>query len=345
MKFIDEAILEVIAGHGGKGCVSFRREKYVPRGGPDGGNGGRGGHVILTATHNMSTLMDFRYKKELAAEVGHKGMGGQCEGRCGMDLVVPVPVGTVVYDNETNEIMIDFTIDGQQGIIAKGGRGGKGNAFFVTSTRQTPRFAQAGEEGEKKTVRLELKLLADVGLIGCPNAGKSTFLSVVSKARPKIADYPFTTVEPCLGVVQYGDCSPFVVADLPGLIEGAHEGRGMGDRFLKHAERTRIMLHMISVSPEEETTPLERYAVIKKEVASYYRAREQAATGLGTETTAACPREIVVFSKIDLIDAATLAEFVRDFTRTTRSEVVPVSSATGKNVAVLLKMIGQALNR
>jgi len=270
MKFIDEAILKIHAGHGGKGCVSFRREKYIPRGGPDGGNGGRGADVIFEATTNMSTLMDFRYKKILKAAAGQSGMGSGCDGKAGDDLVVPVPVGTVIYNQEQNSIVADFVKDGQREIIAKGGRGGRGNAFFVTATQQAPKFAQEGEEGGEINIRLELKLLADVGLIGLPNAGKSTFISAVSSARPKIADYPFTTLEPCLGVVKYKDAIPFVIADLPGLIEGAHAGKGMGDRFLKHAERTRVILHLVSLSPEELEEPLQRFEVIEKEVAAYF---------------------------------------------------------------------------
>jgi len=337
MKFIDEAKIKIHAGHGGKGCVSFRREKYIPRGGPDGGNGGKGADVVFEATTNMSTLMDFRYKKILKAAAGQSGMGSGCDGKAGDDLVIPVPVGTVIYKQEQNSIVADFVKDGQREIIAKGGRGGRGNAFFVSATRQAPKFAQEGEEGDELNIRLELKLLADVGLIGLPNAGKSTFISAVSQARPKIADYPFTTLEPCLGVVKYKDANPFVIADLPGLIEGAHEGKGMGDRFLKHAERTRVILHMVSVSPEEVEEPLQRFEVIEREVAAYF---EQ-----GGRKKADGRRKIVLLTKVDLVDEGTLQEIMAEFEKVVDGQIIPISSVTGKNVDRLLGEMVQTLDK
>ena len=248
MKFIDEVTITVLAGKGGSGCVSFRREKYVPRGGPDGGDGGEGGSVIFEASERKHSLLDFRYRNLFRAETGRNGSGQNKHGRGGEDLVVETPVGTALKDPATGEIFADLTEAGTKKVAAKGGRGGKGNAHFVSSTHRTPRFAQEGQPGEERELRLELKLIADVGLVGLPNAGKSTLISVISAARPKIADYPFTTLTPNLGVVQYDDAPPFVIADVPGLIEGAHHGAGLGVRFLKHIERTRVLVHVIDVS-------------------------------------------------------------------------------------------------
>lgn len=324
MRFIDEAIIEVTAGHGGAGAISFRREIFIPRGGPDGGPGGRGGSVIFQATHNMSTLLDFRYRTHIKAEEGQNGMPAQCDGKAGEDLIVPVPVGTVVYDVETGEVIVDFVSDGQTHVVAKGGRGGKGNMFFVTSTRQAPKFAQPGEEGEHRTVRLELKLLADVGLIGLPNAGKSTFLSVVSDARPKIADYPFTTLTPGLGVVKHKNAQPFVVADLPGLIEGAHEGKGMGDKFLKHAERTRLILHLVSLSPDEVEEPWQRYEVIENEMKKYFSAEK--------------PR-LILLTKTDLVDGGFVKVVQQEFIERTKVPVLPISSVAHQGIDQVLEAV------
>ena len=342
MKFIDQAIIEIQAGHGGPGCVSFRREKYVPRGGPDGGNGGRGGNVIFEATDNMSTLLDFRYKKSVEAPKGQNGQGSQCDGRSGVDNVVPVPTGTVVYDDQTGEVLFDFCESGQRQVLAKGGRGGKGNAFFTTSTHQAPKFAQDGEEGEQKRVRLELKLLADVGLIGSPNAGKSTFLSVVSQARPKVAGYPFTTLQPCLGMVKYKDADPFVVSDLPGLIEGAHEGKGMGDQFLRHAERTRVLLHMISLSPLEVEEPFERYLKIENEVNGYFTSRKGHVNPKGTSKGDE-RKKIVILTQTDLVSDDELQEVESLFKNETGLPVISISSVTQKNVNRVLEQIIQEL--
>jgi len=245
VRFIDEAKIKVSAGHGGPGCVSFRREKFIPRGGPDGGDGGRGGSVTFVSSIQLGTLQDFRFKRSYQAENGLHGSGKNKTGRDGEDIEILIPVGTVVKDQETDEVLFDFSEDGQRWIAAKGGRGGKGNTHFVTSVFQAPKFAQPGEEGETLSLHLELKLLADVSLIGYPNAGKSTLISRMSAAHPKIADYPFTTLTPNLGVVKVADYKSFVVADIPGLIEGAHKGAGLGHRFLKHIERTKINVHLL----------------------------------------------------------------------------------------------------
>jgi len=251
--FIDEVKITVKAGDGGAGCVAFRREKFVPKGGPSGGDGGRGGGVILLANPHVNTLLAYRYKREFEAERGRGGEGSNKSGAAGADRVLEVPVGTVVYDRETEEELWDLKEAGQRIVIAKGGQGGRGNQHYATPSRQTPRRAQPGTPGEERSLRLELKLLADAGLVGFPNAGKSTLISRLSAAHPKIADYPFTTLEPCLGVVQGDDNDSFVLADIPGLIEGAHEGKGLGMRFLRHIERTRLLVHLVDVTdPERE---------------------------------------------------------------------------------------------
>ena len=255
--FIDEVRIRVKAGDGGNGILAFRREKFVPRGGPSGGDGGRGGDVVLYASKDYNTLLHFRFNPEHTAQRGRHGEGSNRTGRHdGTGIEVPVPVGTIVYDDETGEVLHDFTEDGERFVVAKGGRGGRGNQHFATSTHQTPTEHEAGKPGEEKTLRLELKLLADVGLLGFPNAGKSTLISRISAARPKIADYPFTTLVPNLGVVSAGDNRSFVVADIPGLIEGAHEGAGLGIQFLRHVERTRLLVHLVDVS--EDTGAIRR---------------------------------------------------------------------------------------
>ena len=257
MQFVDYTKIYVKAGDGGRGCVAFRREKYVPRGGPSGGDGGRGGHIIFKASRELNTLLDLRYQREYRAKRGQHGMGKKMHGRDGEDRIIPVPVGTVIKDADTEEVLADLDSEGVETIIAKAGRGGQGNAHFATPTRQAPKFAQPGEEGEEKNLIIELKLLADVGLIGLPNAGKSTLISVISSARPKIADYPFTTLTPNLGVVKLKDFRSFVVADIPGLIEGAHKGAGLGFQFLRHVERTSLLLHLVDASDMPETDPVE----------------------------------------------------------------------------------------
>jgi GTP-binding protein len=267
--FIDEARILVKAGDGGNGCLAFRREKFVPRGGPSGGDGGRGGDVVLVSTVHQNTLLQFRFNPEHKAERGRHGEGSQRTGAEGRSLDVQVPVGTVVYDESTGERLYDFTQPGERFTVARGGKGGKGNARFATSTHQAPTEHEPGRPGDEKHLRLELKLLADVGLVGFPNAGKSTLISRISAARPKIADYPFTTLEPNLGVVQFDDFRSFVVADIPGLIEGAHLGHGLGVQFLRHIERTRLLAHLVDVSDSSGRDPVEDFETVMQELASF----------------------------------------------------------------------------
>jgi GTP-binding protein len=266
VKFVDSAKISVKAGDGGRGAVSFRREKFVPKGGPDGGDGGRGGHVYLRANRQLATLLDFKYRKSYIADRGEHGMGARKTGKDGKDVVIGVPCGTVVRNAETGEVMCDMVEDGQEVMIAKGGRGGWGNQHFATATRQAPRFAQPGEKGEEFELEMELKLMADVGLVGFPNAGKSTLISVLSAARPKIADYPFTTLVPNLGIVRYEDYKSFVMADIPGIIEGAAEGRGLGIQFLRHIERTKTLLVMVPSNTEDIAA---EYATLLKELEKF----------------------------------------------------------------------------
>ncbi|MGE5679648.1 MAG: GTPase ObgE [Bacillota bacterium] len=284
--FIDYAEIEVKAGNGGSGQIAFRREKYVPKGGPAGGDGGKGGDVIIQAHHNLQTLLDFRYKSKYKAEDGDKGGSSLKDGKSGKDVIIMVPVGTVIKDSDTEEVIADLDADGKSIVIAKGGIGGRGNSKFATPTNQTPRYAEPGRPGEEMSITLELKLIADVGLVGYPNAGKSTLISVISAAKPKIADYPFTTLEPNLGIVQYKDYQSFVVADIPGIIEGAHTGKGLGLQFLRHIERTRILLFLIDVTSEDYQKD---YDTLANELASY------------SETLANKTR-IVALSKADLIE-------------------------------------------
>lgn len=283
--FIDRVVVKVEAGTGGSGACSFRREKYYPMGGPDGGDGGRGGDVIVRGDSNLATLLDFTYRDSWIAERGEHGMGSNMTGRSGKDVILPVPPGTIVRDKETGEFICEVMKDGEEHIIAKGGRGGKGNAFFVTSTQQAPRKWQPGEEGSARVLELELKLIADIGLVGQPNAGKSTLLSVVSAARPKIANYPFTTLSPNLGVVPLSDHRTFVVADIPGIIEGAHEGKGLGLQFLRHIERTRVLAFMVSIESEDWQAELDQ---LRHEIREY------------SEALAEKPY-CVVFTKCDLL--------------------------------------------
>ncbi|MEF2925099.1 MAG: GTPase ObgE [Catenibacterium sp.] len=276
MKFIDRVKIYVQAGTGGNGTVAFRREAHVPKGGPSGGDGGRGGSVIFVATNSLSTLLDLRYYREYKAQNGEKGHAKKMHGADADDLVIRVPVGTCVYDDDTGNIIADLTKDGQRAVIAKGGRGGRGNARFASSRNPAPKICENGEPGEKFNLRVELKLLADVGLVGFPSVGKSTLLSVVSKARPQIADYHFTTIVPNLGVVQVKDCRSFVMADLPGLIEGASQGKGLGHQFLRHIERCRVIVHIIDMSGSEGRDPYEDYVTINKELGEYeYRLLER----------------------------------------------------------------------
>jgi GTP-binding protein len=327
MKFVDYAKVYVKAGDGGRGCVSFRREKYVPKGGPDGGDGGRGGHVVFVATRQLNTLLDLRYKKEYHAERGQHGMGKKMHGRDGKDLVIPVPVGTVIKDAETGETLHDLEKEGMEVIVARAGRGGQGNSHFATPTRQVPRYAQPGEEGEEKSLVIELKLLADVGLIGLPNAGKSTLISVISSARPKIADYPFTTLVPNLGVVKFEDYRSFVVADIPGLIEGAHRGVGLGFQFLRHVERTSLLLHLVDVSEMGEGDPVDNMEKINRELGLY-------SPKLAEKT------QMVVGSKIDVAGDGTRLKRLSDYCREKSLVFFAVSAATGKGTKELLSYLG-----
>jgi len=325
MKFIDETTLEVFAGNGGRGCVSFRREKFVPEGGPSGGDGGRGGNVILRADGVLTTFLDAKLRKHVSAGSGVNGMGQNMNGRAGKDIVLRVPAGTVIKDFETQEILADLIKDKQEAIVAKGGRGGLGNMNFKSSTNQAPRYAQKGEPGEKRVIHLELKLLADIGLVGLPNAGKSTLISSISNARPKVADYPFTTKVPVLGLVKHKGRS-FTVADIPGLIEGAHEGAGLGIQFLKHVERTRVLVHLIDVLDPIYNDPMKSYAVIRGELKQY------------SPNLAKLP-EILVLTKSDIDEAKPVAEkFQKEIAKKTK-DVVVISAAARINLNKLLDKI------
>ncbi|MGD9083223.1 MAG: GTPase ObgE [Desulfobacterales bacterium] len=330
MRFIDEAIITVWSGNGGRGCVSFRREKYIPRGGPDGGDGGKGGDIVLKTTSRKRTLYQFRYQKHFKAKNGAHGQGKQKTGKNGQDLVIELPPGTLVTDADTGQVITDLVNSGETFVLARGGRGGQGNARFKTSTNRAPRFAQPGETGETKTLRLELKLLADVGIIGLPNAGKSTLITAVSSARPKIGNYPFTTLFPSLGVVQTGWAEPFVVADIPGLIKGAHKGTGLGIRFLRHIERTRILIHLIDVSAIDMENPLTGYNTVNKELATYNRKLTE-------------KPQIVALNKIDLPDVLEAAKKFQ--TAVKEKQVILISALTGKGIENLNSKIIQLLDR
>ncbi|MGH9351795.1 MAG: GTPase ObgE [Terriglobia bacterium] len=317
--FIDEAKIRVTGGHGGNGCMAFRREKFVPRGGPSGGDGGNGGSVFLESTGHLNTLLKFRYNREFTAERGRHGEGSNCHGRSGEDMIIPVPVGTVVYNEPTGERLWDFTAAGQQYLAARGGRGGRGNARFATSVNQAPRRADPGEEGAEAMLKLELKLLADVGLVGFPNVGKSTLISRLSAARPRIADYPFTTLEPHLGVVAVDQERSFVMADIPGLIEGAHLGRGLGDRFLRHVERTRLLLHLIDAAATTERDPAEDYRVILSELESF------------SPSVASKPM-LLVASRVDAAGGGKRLESLRQFCHKKALPLHEISAVTGEGL-------------
>jgi GTP-binding protein len=313
--FIDRAEIYVKAGKGGQGCVSFRREKYVPKGGPDGGDGGKGGDVVLIADVDVATLLDFTGRHHWVAENGRPGSGQNRTGRSGLDLEIHLPPGTLIYDRDSGRLLKDLNEPGMRVVIARGGRGGQGNAKFATSRRQAPRFAQPGGDSEERWLRLELKLIADVGLVGMPNAGKSTLLSRVSAARPKIADYPFTTLEPQLGIVDVPGYRRFVMADIPGLIEGAHEGHGLGDDFLRHIERTRVLVHLLDVHPlPGSPSPAEAYRMIRKELQAY------------SAELAAKP-ELIVANKIDLADNLDAVRELRE--ELGNREIRAISGVTG----------------
>jgi GTP-binding protein len=325
--FIDEVKIRVKAGDGGNGCMAFRREKFVPRGGPSGGDGGRGGDVVMESSQRHNTLIHFRYNPEHKAQRGEHGMGSNCTGQDGRSVTLQVPVGTALYDQETGELVHDFQEPDEQLVIAKGGRGGRGNQHFATSTHQAPREHELGRAGEERSFRLELKLLADVGLVGYPNAGKSTLISRISAARPKIADYPFTTLEPNLGVVTVGEepeQESFVVADLPGLIEGAHLGQGLGMQFLRHIERTRLLLHLVDVSDASgRPDPVEDFRVINNELASW-------SDGAGGHPLAEKPM-IVAATKIDAANPEKLKKLAAHAKRR-RLEFHAVSAVTGQGI-------------
>ncbi|MDP2798503.1 MAG: GTPase ObgE [Deltaproteobacteria bacterium] len=331
MKFVDEAKIFVKAGDGGRGCVSFRREKYVPRGGPNGGDGGKGGDVIFIATNRLHSLLDFKFHQHFKAKKGEHGKGSDKHGKNGVDCLAYVPVGTILKELQTGEILADLTADGERFIVARGGIGGLGNARFASSTRQAPRYAQPGRPGEEKQISLDLKLLADVGLIGAPNAGKSTLLSKLTSAKPKIADYPFTTLIPNLGVVESEDYHPFVVADIPGLIEGAHAGLGLGMRFLRHIERTRLLVHLIdaSLGPEEA---IKNWQKINAELSAY-------------EPALAEKTQVVTLNKIDLIMEDDKLEAVKAAFLGKGCTIYFISAATGKGVEELKEALAGRLQQ
>ena len=329
MKFIDEAIITVQSGDGGSGCVSFRREKFIPRGGPDGGDGGKGGDVVLKTTLRKRTLQHFQFKRQFKAINGAGGKGKQKTGKTGQDLIIEIPPGTLVSDAETEQILKDLTKPGEAFITAKGGRGGQGNRRFKSSTNRSPRFSQPGEPGETLTLKLDLKLLADVGIIGLPNAGKSTLISSISSANPKIGNYPFTTLSPNLGVVQTPWGEPFIVADIPGLIEGAHKGAGLGIKFLRHIERTRILVHLIDVLSIDLDNPLKVYNTINRELAMYSK-------GLAEKP------QILVINKLDLPGAYEAANIFKSATKD--KKVLLISAINGTGIDELKSQIVKLLD-
>lgn len=319
-------------GKGGDGCISFRREKYVPRGGPDGGDGGNGGDVIIKASTDLNTLIDQRYHKHYNAGRGSHGQGKNRHGKNGRDIIIQVPVGTMVYDADTETLIADLTHENDTVIVARGGRGGKGNASFATPTNRAPRYAQPGEEGETKCILLELKLLADVGIIGLPNAGKSTFIASVSAVRPRIGDYPFTTIYPNLGVVSYERYKSFVMADIPGLIEGAHEGRGLGFQFLKHVERTSILLHLVDISDNALVLPIEALETVNRELSLY--------SPLLTRK-----HMVVAGTKIDAMSDDTKLKTLARYCKGKNIKFFPVSAVTGKGIKALIRYLGVEIEK
>ncbi|MFO7637177.1 MAG: GTPase ObgE [Clostridia bacterium] len=326
--FIDEAKIYVKAGDGGNGCVSFRREKYIPNGGPDGGDGGKGGDVVFVADNNASTLADFRYQRKYLAERGQDGSSKNSFGKDGKDILIRVPVGTIIRDEDTGRIIRDLSTVNERFVLAKGGKGGKGNQHFATPTRQTPLFAKAGYEGEDRSIVLELKLLAEVGLVGFPNVGKSTFLSVVSAARPKIADYPFTTLTPNLGVVRIDREYEYVIADIPGLIEGAHEGAGLGIEFLKHVERTKLLLHIVDVSGTEGRDPVADFEKINLELSRFNQKLKDRP-------------QIVAGNKMDAATDESAAMAFKAEIEKRGYEVFLISAATGAGMRELVNRMGE----
>lgn len=328
--FTDYAKITIKSGNGGDGAVTFRREKYVAAGGPDGGDGGRGGSIYFKVDPNANTLIDFRYTKKFKAQNGENGSGANKYGKSGEDLYINVPIGTIIKDVETGKVVADLSKQGQEELVLKGGRGGKGNSHFATSTRQVPRFAQAGEEGEEKEVILELKLLADVGLLGFPNVGKSTFLSVVTDAKPKIANYHFTTIEPNLGVVKTKNGDSFVIADIPGIIEGASDGVGLGTQFLRHVERTRLLLHVIDVSGTEGRDPVQDFYTINEELKKYSEKLSKR-------------KQIIVANKIDIMQDETNYKKLEELAKKEKLEIYKISGATGEGIEKLLNRVSEIL--
>jgi GTP-binding protein len=332
MKFIDEAKIHVKSGDGGRGCLSFRREKFIPNGGPDGGDGGRGGDVVLRVDEGLGTLLDLRYQREYKAQRGGHGMGKNRHGKNGEDLEIRVPPGVLVYDAETGELLADLKSGDKELVLVRGGMGGRGNARFATSTNRAPRHVQPGIEGEERWLRLELKLLADVGLLGLPNAGKSTLISAISAARPKIADYPFTTLVPNLGVVRCGGFKTFVMADIPGLIEGASEGHGLGTRFLRHVERTDLFLHLVDLSDLQEGDPLERFALINHELARHNPELMR-------------KPQLVVLTKIDISEVRERLDAVRAAFTADGIPTLAISAVTGEGLKELVAEVARELEK
>ena len=333
MKFVDEATIKVVAGNGGNGCLSFRREKFIPKGGPDGGDGGDGGSVFLQAKLELNTLIDFRYTRLFKAENGQAGAGSDCTGKKGEDLIIPVPLGTIVSLSETGELIGDLNKPDQKLLIAKGGFHGLGNTRFKSSKNRTPRQTTPGKEGESREIKLELSLLADVGLLGLPNAGKSTLVNKVSAAKPKIADYPFTTMIPSLGVVSIGNDRSFVIADIPGVIKGAAEGAGLGIRFLKHLTRTKLVLHIVDVSPMDKTPPKEAFREIELELEKF-------------SPTLARQSRWLILNKADLFDVNEHKKLLKNFVKDV-GWIGPsflISAATGQGVDLLCNSVGDYLN-
>ena len=327
--FVDEADILVTAGNGGQGCVSFRREKYIPKGGPDGGDGGNGGSVILVADASKDTLMDFSGKHHWKADRGQQGMGKKMYGLSGDDLVVPVPAGTLVFDADHDIRLADLNVPGKRVVVARGGKGGKGNWHFRSSTNQAPRYAEPGTEGQERNLRLELKLIADIGLVGMPNAGKSTLLRAISAARPKVADYPFTTLEPILGIVELVGDRRMVVADIPGLIEGAQHGAGLGHAFLKHIERTKIIVHLLDLFPSDGSDPAANYRTIRAELEAF-------------SPTLSEKREVIAANKTDLaVDDEAIENLRRQLPG---KSIFPISGATRKGTEALLEHLWQVVH-
>jgi len=321
--FIDRAQIWVKAGDGGHGCVSFRRERFIPKGGPDGGDGGRGGNVYFQAVDNIDTLLDFAGKHHWQAQNGQPGSGNNKHGANGDDLIIKVPPGTLIYDTDLDLMLKDMNETGLKVRVCRGGKGGKGNKAFATSTNQTPRNAEPGKKGQQRNIRLELKLIADVGLVGLPNAGKSTLISRCSAARPKIADYPFTTIEPVLGIVELSDFRRFVMADIPGLIEGASEGSGLGHDFLRHIERTTLLVHIIDIMPADGSDPAENYKIIRSELQQHSKALAQ-------------KQEIIVANKIDLDPDGKIVE---ELTEKLQQPIHPISAVTGSGTKELSELL------